>query len=152
MASTLADINSQIKKHDEQIAQLRKQAEELRNQERAGVVEELRKKIAEYGLTAADLKLGARGGKRSTAWSGPRRLQSIAVLPAKPGRVAAGASRAGSRRPWLQASRCRTSRSSRRFAFHCKKKPAHAGFSIGRGRPQLTITSLPLTPREPMCA
>ena len=35
MASTLADINSQIKKHDEQIAQLRKQAEDLRNQERA---------------------------------------------------------------------------------------------------------------------
>ncbi|CAN7547316.1 H-NS histone family protein [Variovorax sp. LjRoot84] len=66
MASTLADINSQIKKHDEQIAQLRKQAEELRNQERAGVIEELRKKIAEYGLTAADLKLGTRGAKRST--------------------------------------------------------------------------------------
>lgn len=67
MASTLADINSQIKKHDEQIAQLRKQAEDLRNQERAGVVEELRKKIAEYGLTAADLKLSARGGKRSAS-------------------------------------------------------------------------------------
>ena len=67
MASTLADINSQIKKHDEQIAQLRKQAEELRNQERAGVIEELRKKIAEYGLTAADLKLTARGGRRGAA-------------------------------------------------------------------------------------
>jgi len=66
MASTLADINSQIKKHDEQIAQLRKQAEELRNQERAGVVEELRKKIAEYGLTATDLKLTGRAGKRSS--------------------------------------------------------------------------------------
>ena len=66
MASTLADINSQIKKHDEQIAQLRKQAEELRNQERAGVVEELRKKIAEYGLTAADLKLG--GARRQAQY------------------------------------------------------------------------------------
>ena len=65
MASTLADINSQIKKHDEQIAQLRKQAEELRNQERAGVIEEVRKKIAEYGLTASDLKLTARGGRRN---------------------------------------------------------------------------------------
>lgn len=63
--ASLADINSQIKKHDEQIAQLRKQAEELRNQERAGVIEELRKKIAEYGLTAADLKLTARVGKRA---------------------------------------------------------------------------------------
>ncbi|MBT2322509.1 H-NS histone family protein [Variovorax paradoxus] len=72
MASTLADINSQIKKHDEQIAQLRKQAEELRNQERAGVVEELRKKIAEFGLTAADLKLTARGGKRSAGLVPPK--------------------------------------------------------------------------------
>ncbi len=72
MASTLADINSQIKKHDEQIAQLRKQAEELRNQERAGVVEELRKKIAEYGLSAADLKLGGRAAKRATAVAAPK--------------------------------------------------------------------------------
>ncbi|MEJ7685556.1 MAG: H-NS histone family protein [Telluria sp.] len=66
MASSLADINSQIKKHDEQIAQLRKQAEDMRNQERAGVIEELRKKIAEFGLTAADLKLSARASKRTT--------------------------------------------------------------------------------------
>jgi len=67
--ASLADINSQIKKHDEQIAQLRKQAEELRNQERAGVIEELRRKIAEFGLTAADLKLTGRG-KRSTPVAG----------------------------------------------------------------------------------
>jgi DNA-binding protein H-NS len=67
MASTLADINSQIKKNEEQIAQLRKQAEELRNHERASVIEELRKKIAEYGLTASDLKLSTRGGKRSAS-------------------------------------------------------------------------------------
>lgn len=59
--ASLADINSQIKKHDEQIAQLRKQAEDLRNQERASVIDEVRKQIAEYGLTAADLKLTARG-------------------------------------------------------------------------------------------
>lgn len=66
---TLADINSQIQKHDEQISQLRKQAEDLRNQERAGVIDELRKKIADYGISAADLKLGTgRGaGKRSAA-------------------------------------------------------------------------------------
>ncbi len=67
MASTLADINSQIQKHDEQIAQLRAQAEELRNRERAGVIEELRKKIAEYGLSASDLKLSVRAGKRGAA-------------------------------------------------------------------------------------
>ncbi|KIQ33594.1 histidine biosynthesis protein HisIE [Variovorax paradoxus] len=74
MASTLADINSQIKKHDEQIAQLRKQAEDLRNQERAGVIEELRKKIAEFGLTASDLKLGGRGPatKRTAGTSAPK--------------------------------------------------------------------------------
>jgi len=67
--SSLADINSQIKKHDEQIAQLRKQAEELRNQERSAVIEDVRQKIAEYGLSAADLKLVARGaaGKRASA-------------------------------------------------------------------------------------
>jgi DNA-binding protein H-NS len=64
MSTTLADINSQIKKHDEQIAQLRKQAEALRNQERASVIEEVRKKIAEYSLTASDLKLVSRGGGR----------------------------------------------------------------------------------------
>lgn len=64
--ASLADINSQIKKHDEQIAQLRKQAEELRNQERAEVIEEVRRKIAEFGLTAADLKLATRG-KRAAA-------------------------------------------------------------------------------------
>jgi len=74
MASTLADINSQIQKHDELIAQLRKQAEELRNQERAGVIEEVRKKIAEYGLTASDLKLGGRAVsvKRSTSTPAPK--------------------------------------------------------------------------------
>ncbi|CAA2103774.1 H-NS histone family protein [Variovorax paradoxus] len=91
MASTLADINSQIKKHDEQIAQLRRQAEELRNQERSSVIDEVRKKIAEYGLTATDLKLTGRvaavkraaGGAQSKAaakyrgptgetWSGGR--------------------------------------------------------------------------------
>ncbi|HEY9224054.1 MAG: H-NS histone family protein [Variovorax sp.] len=68
MASTLADINSQIKKNEEHIAQLRKQAEELRNHERAGVIEEIRQKIAEFGLTAADLKLSTRAaGKRSVS-------------------------------------------------------------------------------------
>ena len=72
MASTLADINSQIKKHDEQIAQLRKQAEELRNQERAGVIEEVRKKIAEYGLTASDLKLTVRGSRRNAVPASPK--------------------------------------------------------------------------------
>jgi len=60
--ATLAEINSQIKKNEEQIAQLRKQAEAMRNEERATVVEEVRKKIAEYGISASDLKLSTRGG------------------------------------------------------------------------------------------
>lgn len=72
--STLADINSQIKQHDEQIAQLRQKADELRNHERAGVIEEIRRKIAEYGLSAADLKLGTRaaGGKRAAGTPAPK--------------------------------------------------------------------------------
>jgi DNA-binding protein H-NS len=64
--ATLADINSQIKKSEEQIAQLRKQAETLRNEERASVVEEVRKKIAEYGISASDLKLSSRSGAAAT--------------------------------------------------------------------------------------
>jgi DNA-binding protein H-NS len=72
--TSLADINSQIKKHDEQIAQLRKQAEDLRNQERSTVIEEVRAKIAEYGLSAADLKLAVRGatGKRGASAAAPK--------------------------------------------------------------------------------
>lgn len=72
--STLADINSQIKKHDELITQLRQKAEELRNHERAGVIEEIRRKIAEYGLSATDLKLGTRAGngKRAAGTPAPK--------------------------------------------------------------------------------
>ena len=71
MAITLAEINSQIQEHDQKISQLRKQAEELRVQERAGVIEEIRRKIADYGITASDLRLtGSRsGGKRSVSAS-----------------------------------------------------------------------------------
>ena len=71
MAASLSDIRAEIKKNEEQLAQLRKQAEGFRNQERAGVIDELRKKIAEYGLTAADLKLSGRPPKTRTAKSSP---------------------------------------------------------------------------------
>lgn len=74
--ATLAEITAQIQKRDEEIAELRRQAEEMRSHERAGVIEELRKKIAEYGITAADLKLN---GGRGTA-SGKR---SVSAAPAK---------------------------------------------------------------------
>ncbi|WP_334134300.1 H-NS histone family protein [Tepidimonas sp.] len=46
---------------------LLKQAEELRKQERAGVIAEIRAKMVEYGITVDDLASGAtrgRGGKR----------------------------------------------------------------------------------------
>ncbi len=77
--ATLADINSQIKQSEEQIAQLRKQAETLRNQERSGVIDDVRKKIAEYGISATELKLNGRGvvskrpavGKAAAKYRGP---------------------------------------------------------------------------------
>ena len=80
--ATLADINSQIKKNEEQIAQLRKQAEELRNQERASVIDEVRKKIAEYGLTASDLKLSTRGGSKRGFAAAPVKSAAKYIGPA----------------------------------------------------------------------
>jgi DNA-binding protein H-NS len=76
MATSLADINAEIKKNEEQLAQLKKQAEDFRNQERAGVIDDIRKKIVEYGLTASDLKLSSRASKgRSTKSSTPAKYQ-----------------------------------------------------------------------------
>lgn len=60
--STLADLNSQIKKHEELRIQLVQKAEEIKNHERAGVIEAIRKQIADYGISATDLKLGTRTG------------------------------------------------------------------------------------------
>ena len=57
--ASLSDITLQIKKKEEEIAQMRKQAEELRVAELAGVIQEVRSKIAEYEITAAELKLAA---------------------------------------------------------------------------------------------
>lgn len=60
MTLSLQDLTAQIQKSEEHIAQLRKQAEELRNHERAGIIDQVRQQIAEYGLTAAELKLSGR--------------------------------------------------------------------------------------------
>ncbi|PZQ76633.1 MAG: histidine biosynthesis protein HisIE [Variovorax paradoxus] len=90
MAITLAEINSQIQQHDELIAQLRKQAEELRTQERAGVIEDIRKKIADYGITAADLKLSVRSG-------GKRAVSALAAKPAVKYRSPTGETWSGGR-------------------------------------------------------
>ena len=67
--ATLAQINEQIKKSEEQMAELRKQAESIRSEEKQGVIAEVIAKIAEYGLTATDLRLanGVRGGQATRA-------------------------------------------------------------------------------------
>lgn len=70
MTSTLADLKSQIQKNEALLAQLRQQAEELRNHERAAVIDEVRKKIAEYSLTASDLKLAVGGRNASLSKRG----------------------------------------------------------------------------------
>ena len=120
--TTLADINSQIKKHDEQIAQLRMQAEQLRNQERSGVIEEIRKKIAEYGITASDLKLTSRA----------------------PGRRAASAASSGA---WKSESPMATTSSSMRFKPKNARLPPRA-FSVknarNASRPSVAISSFAL--------
>lgn len=52
-----------------QIAELQRQADELRRNERAEVVNNIRQAIAQYGLTAADLGLSGAGkrGRKSAA-------------------------------------------------------------------------------------
>ncbi|TSE27672.1 H-NS family nucleoid-associated regulatory protein [Tepidimonas aquatica] len=49
---------------------LLRQAEEMRQQERAGVIAELRAKMAEYGITAEELASGARGRRRASRTKG----------------------------------------------------------------------------------
>ncbi|RYF45853.1 MAG: H-NS histone family protein [Cytophagaceae bacterium] len=67
--ATLAELNVQIKELDERIAALRAQMEEMRNRERSKVIDEIRTKIAEYGLTASDLRLmpAAQGRRAAVA-------------------------------------------------------------------------------------
>lgn len=62
---SLAQINEQIKKSEEQMTALRKQAEAIRSDEKKGVIVDVIAKIAEYGLTASDLRLAgtAKGGQ-----------------------------------------------------------------------------------------
>lgn len=56
---------SRYKELQEQIAALQKQAEEVRQQEIAAVVADIKAKMAEYGITLQDL--GAAGRRRSRA-------------------------------------------------------------------------------------
>ena len=65
MAKTLAEINAQLNQLELESAKLRNQAEEIRNAERARVIESINKTIADYSLTAAELKLSSSASKRS---------------------------------------------------------------------------------------
>jgi DNA-binding protein H-NS len=57
--NTYADI-------EKQIAELQKQAATLRQQERAQIIAEVKAKIKDHGLTAADLGLGTAGKPSAT--------------------------------------------------------------------------------------
>lgn len=89
---SLSELNAQIAELEAQAAALQKQAEEMRNHERAGVIADLQAKIQEYGLSAADLKLGSssKPGKKSTG----------AKASAKPGSKAAAKYRNESGEEW----------------------------------------------------
>jgi DNA-binding protein H-NS len=50
-----------------QIEELKQKAEEARKKELAEVINDIKAKIAEHGLTAADLGLAGGGGRRSSA-------------------------------------------------------------------------------------
>ncbi|WP_256735036.1 H-NS histone family protein [Variovorax sp. dw_954] len=54
---SIAQIDAQIKGLEEQIAQLRATAAKQREEEIGGVVQELRRRIAEYGISAKELGL-----------------------------------------------------------------------------------------------
>lgn len=77
MAISISDINAQLSKLEAESAALRQQAEEIRNQERSAVIDELLRKIAEYDLSAADLKLSARlpGKRKAIASKAPAKYR-----------------------------------------------------------------------------
>jgi DNA-binding protein H-NS len=61
--TSLADIQAQIAQLEVQAAKLRSDAAAEHQKLTAGVVQEVRAKIAEYGLTARDLGLSTAAGK-----------------------------------------------------------------------------------------
>lgn len=60
----LADIEAQIKEREEQIAQLRAAAAKQREEEISAVVQDLRRRIAEYGISAKELGLSDKSSSR----------------------------------------------------------------------------------------
>ncbi|RYE68108.1 MAG: H-NS histone family protein [Oxalobacteraceae bacterium] len=90
MTTSLKDLTAQIQKNEELTAQLRKQAEELRNHERADIIDQVRKQIAEYGLTVADLKLSAGAPKTAKASQKPKKESSAAKYQGPDGQTWSG--------------------------------------------------------------
>lgn len=70
--TSLADLKLQIEQEEQKIAQLKKQAREIQAADRTTVIEEIRKQIAQHGITAMELKLlGAKA----------RRVAHVAATP-----------------------------------------------------------------------
>ncbi|SCK42982.1 H-NS histone family protein [Variovorax sp. HW608] len=61
---TLAEIEAQIQEHENQKAQLRSAAKTQRKEEVGAVVQELRRKIVEYGISAKELGLSGKSSSR----------------------------------------------------------------------------------------
>ncbi|WP_213956677.1 MULTISPECIES: H-NS histone family protein [unclassified Variovorax] len=75
---SLAEIDAQIKEHEGQIAQLQATAAKQREEEIGRVVQELRRKIAEYRISAKELGLT---GKSSVPG---RRIAPAGATPTGP--------------------------------------------------------------------
>lgn len=90
MTVSLQDLAAQIKKSEEHTAQLRKQAEELRNHERAGIIDQVLQQIAEYSLTAADLKLSGRASKGTSSSQKTKRTPAPAKYQGPDGQTWSG--------------------------------------------------------------
>jgi len=73
---SLAEIAAQIKEHEDQIARLRATAAKQREEEIGALVKELRRQIAEYGISAKELGLTGKS-------AGPNRRATTARAAAK---------------------------------------------------------------------
>lgn len=72
MPSTLAELKLEIQKQSAQLAALQKRADEIRNEEREGILDGIRAQIAEYDITPAELGLEtARAAGRGRAPGAP---------------------------------------------------------------------------------
>lgn len=70
---------SRYKELQAQIAALQKEAEEVRQQEIAAVVADIKAKMAEYGITLQDLEAGPRRRSRAKASEGHAKYRNPAT-------------------------------------------------------------------------